>query len=144
MGSAANAPDCWGFLLEKYMINCKKCKIELTEKNTYKRAGRKAIFPVGYYRYCKKCYNEMRKESGIENKKNQLEYKGGGNCSICGYNKCIDALEFHHLDPLSKEEKPSNLKRVTNERRWKKEIDKCIVVCSNCHREIHAGMHEFK
>jgi 5-methylcytosine-specific restriction endonuclease McrA len=74
-------------------------------------------------------------------KKMAIEYKGGV-CQECGYHKCIGALEFHHLDPNEKDFGIS-AKGVT--RSWekvKKELDKCILVCSNCHREIHAGVRE--
>lgn len=68
----------------------------------------------------------------------QLEfdnYKLLRGCTQCGYNKCLAALDFHHLDPATKE------RRVTA-RMWKSglgfnEINKCILVCKNCHMEIH-------
>ena len=65
-----------------------------------------------------------------------VEYKGG-KCSLCGYNKCIAALEFHHTDP---EHKDFSISREGNTRSWEKvklEIDKCILLCANCHREVH-------
>jgi hypothetical protein len=63
----------------------------------------------------------------------------GGKCSICGYNKCMQALEFHHLDPNQKDIGVStNLS--TNFDKLKKEVEKCILVCANCHREIHSGL----
>ena len=99
-------------------MNCKSCDVELTPDNTYKRTGRKAEFPVGYYRHCKTCYNARRVNNIQDNKVIQVEYKGGC-CQNCGYDKCIDALEFHHLDPTIKEEAPSRLKQVTDEARWK-------------------------
>jgi hypothetical protein len=54
-------------------------------------------------------------------------------CSICGYKKCLAALEYHPL--FSKERAVS--KSFHSIRKIKEEIKKCIVVCSNCHREIH-------
>ena len=60
----------------------------------------------------------------------------GGKCCICSYDKCIDALEFHHLK--DKKEKPSYIVMRWSWERAKKELEKCILVCSNCHREIHA------
>lgn len=63
-----------------------------------------------------------------------VEYKGGC-CERCGYNKSISALEFHHKNPQEKDFSPSG-KSISWER-MKKEIDKCILVCANCHREIH-------
>jgi len=55
-------------------------------------------------------------------------------CAICGYNKNAAALDFHHLDPNEKELKIGNPHAVE---RLLKEIEKCIVLCANCHREIH-------
>ena len=72
-------------------------------------------------------------------RKQLVEYKGGS-CEFCGYDKCIDALDFHHKDPKTKEFGLS-ARGVT--RAWekvKKEADKCVLACANCHREIHAGM----
>ena len=66
-----------------------------------------------------------------------IDYKGG-KCQICGYNKCANALEFHHLDPTLKDFTISGGTRSFNS--LKSEVDKCILVCSNCHREIHAGL----
>lgn len=65
--------------------------------------------------------------------------KFGGKCCLCGYDKCINALEFHHLDKDLKEEKPSYIIMRWSWERAKKELEKCILVCSNCHKEIHYG-----
>lgn len=66
-----------------------------------------------------------------------IEYKGG-RCSICGYNKCSAALHFHHTDPLSKKYQISSLCcRNTISPLLLEELDKCILVCANCHTEIH-------
>lgn len=66
----------------------------------------------------------------------------GGKCGICGYDKCKAALEFHHVDPHEKDFGVSH-KGVTLA--WSKmaaELRKCICLCSNCHREVHAGLTE--
>ena len=60
----------------------------------------------------------------------------GGKCSICGYNRCIDALEFHHKDPSVKEFKLGS-RNTMSWSEYKNEAMKCILVCSNCHKEIH-------
>ncbi|NQV12467.1 HNH endonuclease [Candidatus Uhrbacteria bacterium] len=63
----------------------------------------------------------------------------GKRCQICGYDKCNEALDFHHRDP-SKKSFGISAKGYT--RSWKKvqdELDKCALICANCHREIHAG-----
>jgi 5-methylcytosine-specific restriction endonuclease McrA len=65
-----------------------------------------------------------------------VEYKGGC-CQKCGYNKYKGALEFHHTDPSQKDFTPSRLKRYKFNDLVKKELDKCMLLCSNCHKEIH-------
>lgn len=68
-----------------------------------------------------------------------LELKGG-KCYFCGYSKCKGALEFHHL---SEESKNFDLGTRGLTRSWKKieeELEKCILVCANCHREVHSGL----
>lgn len=60
----------------------------------------------------------------------------GGKCSICGYNKCVDALEFHHKDSTIKEFKLGS-GNTMSWKEYKSEALKCILVCSNCHKEIH-------
>ena len=73
-------------------------------------------------------------------KKKLVDYKGG-KCEICGYDKCINALDFHHLNPNEKDFGISNY-TVLSFDKLKKEVDKCILVCANCHREIHAKENE--
>lgn len=68
-------------------------------------------------------------------KEKAVEYKGG-KCEKCGYDKCIWALDFHHKNPEEKDFSISGSKILKWEK-VKKELDKCIMVCSNCHREIH-------
>lgn len=65
----------------------------------------------------------------------------GGRCVVCRYDRCCDALEFHHRDPANKDFALSAI-RVTP-RAWKliaQELRKCVLLCSNCHREVHAGL----
>lgn len=72
-------------------------------------------------------------------RKQRLIYVMGDKCACCGYSKCDSALEFHHINPQNKSFTiSSNLRRNWEELR--KELQKTIMVCSNCHREIHAGM----
>ena len=66
-----------------------------------------------------------------------VEYKGG-KCNLCGYSKCLDALEFHHLNIEKKEFGLSQAGLTRSWSRVKGEIEKCILVCSNCHRELHS------
>lgn len=67
-----------------------------------------------------------------------VEYKGG-HCQQCGYNRCIEALEFHHLDPSQKDFAISQKGHCRSWEKVKNEIDKCVMLCANCHREIHAN-----
>jgi hypothetical protein len=66
------------------------------------------------------------------------ELKTGG-CSICGYNEHPSCLDFHHLDPSKKEWYSMQLMN-RNFDVAKEEIAKCVLVCANCHRLIHAGV----
>jgi len=61
----------------------------------------------------------------------------GGKCQRCNYDKCINALEFHHIDKDEKEEIPSYIIMRWSWKRAVEELKKCILLCSNCHREIH-------
>ena len=85
-----------------------------------------------------KNYNKRKAEYRKNIKKQCIEYKGG-KCILCNYNKCIRALEFHHLNPLEKDYVISGGTKSFNS--LKKELDKCILVCSNCHKEIHDGLY---
>ena len=112
---------------------CKKCgKTFIIKDNGYSR------------RYCYDCVPQIPK-SGAENrkiiKKWALEYKGS-KCAICGYNKCNSALEFHHLDTSKKDFCISDRNLILDWNLIKEELDKCILVCSNCHREIHEKEHK--
>lgn len=59
----------------------------------------------------------------------------GGECENCGYNKCVEALDFHHIDPTKKD-----FSIASEGTSWKKvqpELDKCKLLCATCHRELH-------
>lgn len=68
-----------------------------------------------------------------------IKYKGG-KCEICGYDKCNQALDFHHLNPEEKDFNISQSNIYKDLTKLKLEVDKCILVCCRCHREIHAGL----
>ena len=74
-----------------------------------------------------------------QRQKANIIYVMGGKCACCGYNKCNSALELHHLNP---DEKDFTFSDNTN-RAWEtivQELPKTILVCANCHREIHAEL----
>lgn len=60
----------------------------------------------------------------------------GGKCKLCGYNKCVGALEFHHRNPEEKEFTFAKYMQ-SSEEKLKVELDKCDLLCANCHREEH-------
>jgi len=73
-----------------------------------------------------------------EKKAALVEYKGG-ECCICGYKKCARALDFHHV---GKKKFAISSRRDIKLETLKEEADNTILVCRNCHSEIHAGMHD--
>lgn len=85
---------------------------------------------------CLKCLSEKVDKRRHKLKELALEYKGNC-CSICGYNKCKRALVFHHLDNYKKEFGIGQSGLTHSWEKLKKELDKCILVCANCHAEIH-------
>ncbi len=92
---------------------------------------------------CKKCLQEKyRKEHQVERQiMKGLKING---CSICGYNSCNGALDFHHVNP---EKKKFGLD-VTNLRRTNgsvaNELQKCVLLCKNCHYELHTKLGGWK
>lgn len=89
--------------------------------------------------YCRLCSRKQGSYARSELKLVAVEYKGG-KCSNCGYFRCVNALDFHHVDPSSKEHEINILiKNRVQFDSLKKELDKCVLLCSNCHREHHAG-----
>jgi hypothetical protein len=59
-------------------------------------------------------------------------------CEICGYSRCAQALDFHHLDSSKKDYAPTRLSYKSLVR-FHEEIKKCVLLCKNCHVEVHAG-----
>ena len=95
-----------------------------------------------------KTLEETRKSRVEAVQRRRLKIKGmavdykGGKCKCCGYNNYQGALEFHHLDPNGKD---FSIGQKGHCRSWEKvkvELDKCVLVCANCHREIHGGLIE--
>ncbi len=105
-------------------INCNICN----RKYQYTRTSGHTL------KYCNSCMVNHRR---FLRKKKMVEYKGG-KCQRCGYDKCLAAFDFHHRDPKGKEFNISGNHCIA----WnklRKELDKCDLVCSNCHREIGAS-----
>lgn len=94
----------------------------------------------GHHR-CKKCrvdavVNSRRK------KKQKLVDLFGGKCKKCGYDRCKEALQFHHLDPTKKSFGISGKGACREWNVMVKEANKCVLLCANCHAELHCGLIE--
>ena len=90
---------------------------------------------------CFDCMPSGLDRKSRQKKRDELLYnkakteKINSGCSICGYNKCCSALEWHHPED-DKLYNPSSLLNTSWER-YQKETEKCVLLCSNCHREEH-------
>lgn len=87
--------------------------------------------------YCKECDSKRLHSLQKERKLKAITYKGG-KCKSCGYNRYFGALDFHHRNPNEKDPTISKFTNFSFEK-IKKELDKCDLLCSNCHREIHGN-----
>jgi len=68
-----------------------------------------------------------------------IAYKGG-KCFLCGYHRCNAALEFHHLDKTTKSFWSLQGGIIRSWESIMKELDKCVMIYANCHREVEAGV----
>lgn len=125
--------------------HCKGCGFDKDLSEFYKTRS-------GYQYFCKKCQirksSERRKDPEVAEKHRiarkkkhrdmklkSIEYMGGS-CRDCGGIFHPASMEFHHEDPAVKEKSPGNLMQST----WDKlvvELDKCVLLCANCHRRRH-------
>lgn len=133
--------DCISIYLKKYRSNeAIKTKIREYQKN-YK------LIPENRKKINKRLRNWKKTEKGratsnrlrkawtLKEKKKAIQYKGGG-CTVCGYNKCEAALDFHHTTPELKIKIKDHLSFINQ----KAELDKCVLLCCRCHRELHSGL----
>ncbi len=93
-------------------------------------------FYKDHFGACKRCFNK-RRTYYIQRHRAAVNRALGGKCSVCGYARCEAALELHHTDPSKKDPGYSKL-RSNKLETLLKEASKCILVCANCHRELHA------
>lgn len=131
---------------------CSTCRIPKDESLFHKNKNKKD----GLQSQCKDCArlrdaksyqaNDRRKESikSTRNFKREYNkalarrYKALCKCHICGEKEPV-ALDLHHTDPSQKDLNPASLYSYST-KRLKDEIRKCIVLCANCHRKVHAGI----
>jgi hypothetical protein len=111
---------------------CSWCKKRKSLRDFYKPYGKRKR----QHTFCKDCQREKNRDKFRDFKQKCAIYKGG-KCKECGYNKCIAAFEFHHLDPTKKDFSISRVKARIFDEDIKRELDKCELLCANCHREKH-------
>lgn len=111
-------------------IFCKKCKREAKSYRNHRSL-------------CKHCLILKSIERVRLIKIKAVEYKGG-ECEKCGYNACMGSLHFHHLDQHEKSEGIASLiKKYYDLDKIRNELDKCILLCANCHGEEHGNRDSF-
>lgn len=104
-----------------------------------KRHGRTQHSVYGLRVRCLQCEAERKKRYRLKAKET-LASEHGGKCQSCGYDKYLGALEFHHVDPTTKEFGLGGTGWMDGMDKLRKEAAKCVLVCSNCHKEIEAGI----
>ena len=91
----------------------------------------------GHYR-CKRCRSEAvsRRRRAV---KRRLVEEAGGSCALCGYERWVGALQFHHLDPSLKKFQIGQRGHCRSLARCRAEAHKCVLLCANCHAEVEGG-----
>jgi len=116
-------------------MKCAKCNNPLSGKQT------RFCSVVCKRRFLNNWHNssERQKKRGNDRKRELVEMKGG-KCMKCTYSKCLRALSFHHRNPSTKKF-GLDVRNLTNHS-WEsiiKEVEKCDLLCSNCHMEVEDG-----
>jgi hypothetical protein len=113
----------------------------------FRECPRHGLTEYGYYgrgekrrRRCKRCIAAAVTKRHRKLKR-LLVAEAGGACKVCGYDRCILNLHFHHVDPTTKSF-PMTMARGKSEEAYRAEMRKCVLVCANCHGEIEAGLIE--
>jgi predicted transcriptional regulator len=123
----------------KYCNNCKcKKKLDFFYK---KNVGSHGTFSS----WCKECTNKRSTEKARLMKLRMVNYKGSmcERCKLHLNDTHLSVFEFHHTDKTTKDRDFTNTIKSHTWERVKKEIDKCKLLCSNCHRIVHAEMYDY-
>jgi hypothetical protein len=132
------------------MKKCPKCEKELLEDEFSKNKCKKDGLST-YCKFCTKSYRnasyQKKREYYIAKNKNYKqnlikdfrEFRSNLSCMICGEDHPA-TLDFHHRDPKQKEFSIAKISRGYSKEKLKKELDKCDVLCSNCHRKLHYSL----
>ena len=136
--------------MEVKLKKCQICKLDLPEDDTH-FASRHDRGKKQYQSNCRECQKKYRKEHYLNNKEKYIkkaktyretftewivDYKKNLKCEICDEDRYW-VLDFHHKDPKEKDTEISVLIKSCNKKRILDEISKCMIICSNCHRDLH-------
>lgn len=90
-------------------------------------------------------YAENRRNKRKENKLQAIDAHGG-KCTRCGFRGHPEVFDFHHMDPSTKDPKIKTgfAAAYTSSDSMQSELSKCVLLCANCHREIHARLRELQ
>lgn len=110
------------------------CCTTCGETRPEKFSDKKYLNPTQRVR-CVKCLHKPWRNISKIQKQKAVDYKGGS-CKNCGYRNCLAALHFHHRNPDEKDPKWANITKLKFESQ-KRELDKCDLLCANCHAEEH-------
>ena len=109
-------------------INCKNC-FRVFKARTWNQTH-----------CCLECQKAYARDMYLARQRRVIETRAQKKqCEVCGYNRWKPCLEWHHVDPSTKEFSISNAGARSQEK-VKMEIAKCVVLCCNCHQEVHRGM----
>lgn len=127
-------------------LKCIDCENELPISE-FQKQGTTSAGTRKYCSRCKNCFKIYAVTKNYDKRKNFIN-EAKKECCVCGYIRYKGALEFHHTKPETKlfeiaDTVYKKRKSVTDEM-LEEEIKKCVVLCSNCHREYHAGMIEIE
>lgn len=131
------------------MKTCSRCK----ETKLFTDFCKKSNSKDGHQPACKSCmavsYNQSRNKKKdhyqqvAKARRHQLQEQASAWKTAQGCAKCEESfgpcLELHHLDPNEKEGDPSSFVNISFEA-FLAEASKCVVLCANCHRKVHAGL----
>ncbi len=110
---------------------CSRCQEEKLLTEFYSRGKNRKDVNT----FCKKCFNTYCVERWVKKKLEAIEYKGG-KCEDCSGVFPYPVFEFHHLDPTEKDVNWTKLRLRSKDKR-EAELDKCALLCANCHRLRH-------